>query len=118
MEEIEVWFERELAPYGFHLTPIMYNPHDFSPMRGIMYTHRHNGANRTVKLRVRITPELTNDLQAYGRTYQNEVDDYREMVINEIIREVESMGQTNPFGYEPRLIDFTPKKEITKFRFK
>jgi hypothetical protein len=118
MEEIEVWFERELTPYGFHLTPMMYNPHDFSPMRGIMYTHRHNGANRTVKLRVRITPELANDLQAYGRTYQNEVDDYREMVINEIIREVESMGQTNPFGYEPRPIDFTPKKEITKFRFK
>jgi hypothetical protein len=103
MEEIEVWFERELTPYGFHLTPMMYNPHDFSPMRGIMYTHRHNGANRTVKLRVRITPELANDLQAYG---------------NEIIREVESMGQTNPFGYEPRPIDFTPKKEITKFRFK
>lgn len=82
-----------------------------------MYTHRHNGENRTVKLRVRVTPELANDLRAYGRTYQNQVDDYREMVINEIVREVGSMGHPNPFGYEPRLIDFTPKKEMTKFKF-
>ena len=116
MEELEVWFERELAPYGFSLTPTMYNPENFSPMRGILYAHPdNNGQNRIRKLRIQITPQLTNDLQGWGRTYENEVDDYREMVIDEIMRELITYGYPNPFVHKP--IRFTPTKKITKFKF-
>jgi hypothetical protein len=124
MEEIEVWFERELAPYGFNLTPTMYDPlsfkragNYFTPMRGVMYTYPDGDQNRTVLLRTRITPELANDLQGWGRTYEDDVNDYREMVIVGVIREVVSMGHPNPFDCGLRPIDFTPKRKITKLRF-
>ena len=95
----------------------MYDPLSFTPMRGVMYTYPDGDQNRTVLLRTRITPELANDLQGWGRTYEDDVNDYREMVIVGVIREVVSMGQPNPFDCGLRPIDFTPKRKITKLRF-
>ena len=119
MEETVEWFERELGPHGFTLTPLMYDPNSFTPMMGILYTYVFNdeGQTRCVKLRAHVVPELANDLHAWGRTHNDMVDEMREMVIEQVIREVEAIGQPNPFGYEPKPINFTPKKEITTFKF-
>jgi hypothetical protein len=116
MDEIENWFENEFSPFGFNLTPTIYDVNTFTPMRGVMYTYSDDyWDSRTVKLRTRIGPELIQDMSMYGLSQNDIINEIRCVLRSELIREVELFGLPNPFG--DTLIDFTPKKKITKFKF-
>lgn len=120
MDEIEEWFLNELGHLGFSLTPTMYNPDNnfFAPYRGVLYTYPINdlGYRRCVKLRTSVTPELANDLHAWGRTHQDNVNDYRDLIVSELQREVDLMQLPIPnFGIlKPK--DFKPIQKLNRFK--
>jgi hypothetical protein len=118
MNEMEEWFLNEFGHLGFSLTHLMYNPENFVPLRGVLYTYPINdlGYRRCVKLRTSITPELANDLHAWGRTHQDNVNDYRVLIVRELQREVEDLGLPIPnFGIlKPK--DFKPIQKLNKFK--
>jgi hypothetical protein len=105
MEEIEQWFEDTLGHLGFSLTPTMYNPDTFAPIRGILYTYPidNQGHRRSVKLRTSVTPLL----------YHH----HRQLLVEELVREIERSGLPMPNFGTPKPIDFSPIKEITRFKF-
>lgn len=105
MEEIEVWFENEFGPLGFSLTPLMYDTTSFTPTRGVMF-ESVDGFSLT---RIRITPELTNDLSGGFVPLPDPREEMRELVRQEIHRFLEQHLN------KPK--DFTPKKKVTKLKF-
>jgi len=111
MDDIVIWFEREFSHLGFTLTPLTYNPFNFTPMRGIQYT---TPQGRTIGLRVRLTPELTDDLRG-NQTHETMRDEYRELIKQEMYREIET--RRLPITWVKGFVDFTPTKKITKFKF-
>ena len=115
MNEIEEWFLEEFGHLGFDLTPMMYNPDWFSPYRGILYTYPINdqGNRRCVKLRTYVTPELTQDVLGIGIDM---AEDYRDLIVRQLQREVEDLGLPIPnFGIlKPK--DFKPKQKLNKFK--
>jgi hypothetical protein len=107
MGEIEEWFEREFGPMGFYLTPIMYNPNDFVPVRGVMYNDGHGRCNLCGRMtNIRITPELANDLSGGFVPLPDPVQEQKELIRQQIYRFLDEQ--------EPRT--FTPKKFITKHK--
>lgn len=113
MGEIERWFEDTLGHLGFSLTPTMYNPENFTPIRGILYTHPINGGQRRcVKLRTSVTPELVHDISGI-----DVVQEYKDLLVEELVREIESGGLPMPNFGTPKPINFSPIKEITRFSF-
>lgn len=104
MGEIERWFEREFGPLGFYLTPLMYNPNDFTPMRGVMYNNGNEDCNLCGRLTsIKITPELANDITLpFGTTPE---DEYKDFLTREIERFLNEQTRT-----------FTPRKFITKHK--
>lgn len=103
MGEIEEWFIEEFSRYGFSVGPTMYDVTSFSPTKPIMLTR--NGQMR--KTRAHIVPEMVNDIT--GHFGISPTDEYKSLIREEIYRE---------FGTDlSYLLDFTPKKKITKLRF-
>ena len=115
MNEIEEWFLNELGHLGFSLTPTMYNPENFAPIKGILYTYPINdqGNRRCVKLRTYVTPYLVQDVVGIGIDM---AEDYRDLIVRELQREVEDLGLPIPnFGIlKPK--DFKPKQKLNKFK--
>ena len=86
MDEITTWFEEEFGHLGFTVTPLMYDPETFTPVRGILW-RRPDGAY--LRTNIGLKPEMT----------------------NESIRE-----RINTFLEENTGKDFKPKKKINKIK--
>ena len=115
MNEIEEWFLGELGHLGFSLTHTMHNPENFAPIKGILYTYPINdqGNRRCVKLRTYVTTDLVQDVVGIGIDM---AEDYRDLIVRELQREVEDLGLPIPnFGIlKPK--DFKPKQKLNKFK--
>jgi len=113
MNEISEWFLNEFGHLGFSLTPTMYNPENFAPIKGILYTYPINdqGNRRCIKLRTSVTPDLVQDIVGIDMT-----EDYRDLIVRELQREVEDLGLPIPnFGIlKPK--DFKPIQKLNKFK--
>jgi hypothetical protein len=102
VDEIEEWFEREFGHLGFTLTPIMYDPTMFTPMKGVMF---ENGDGLRLT-RMRIVPELANDVTGGFAPLPDPEQERRDLITREIYRFLDKQ--------EPK--NFTPKKNITKHK--
>lgn len=113
------WFDREFGPFGFSLTPTIYDPCDFTPKKGILYTNK-NGV--TTKLKTMIDPTMVDllcfmsrcSMDLYGGYHNNhpwEKIEVKETLMHTIMEDLKSMGI--PFyGFDL----FTPKKRMPKFK--
>lgn len=98
----EEWFLSEFGQYGFSLSQTLYDPDTFVPMRLVQLP----GGLRT---RIKITPELSDDLHVWGMTFDHHVEALRELIRMEIRKQ---------YGHLIGLSrDFTPTKKLTKFSF-
>ena len=115
MNEIVEWFLEEFGHLGFDLTPMMYNPDWFSPYRGILYTYPINdqGNRRCVKLRTYLTPDLVQDVVGIGIDM---VEDYKDLIVRELQREVEDLGLPIPNFEILKPKDFKPIQKLNKFK--
>ena len=115
MDELTEWFLGELGHLGFSLTPTMYNPENFAPIKSILYTYPINdqGNRRCVKLRTYVTTDLVQDVVGIGIDM---AEDYRDLIVRELQREVEDLGLPIPnFGIlKPK--DFKPIQKLNKFK--
>jgi len=99
----EEWFLSEFSRYGFSLSPTMYDPYTFCPIKCVMITD----GNRMYKTNIKITPELSDDLHGWGMTYDHHVEALRELIRMEVRRQ-----------YGHLLIkDFKPVERVNKFIF-
>lgn len=105
MNNIHEWFLSEFSQYGFSLSPNVYDPNNFMPMKFVMVTDGQCGTRKT---NIKLTPELANDLHAYGRTYDHHVEALRELVRMELRRQY-------PEVFKPK--DFKPMEKVNKFIF-
>ena len=115
MNEIEEWFLGELGHLGFSLTPTMHNPENFAPIKGILYTYPINdqGNRRCVKLRTYVTPDLVQDFVGIGIDM---AEDYKDLIVRELQREVEDLGLPIPNFGIPKQKDFKPTQKLNKFK--
>ena len=100
---MEDWFLSEFGPYGFTLSPTMYDPYNFMPCKVVMV----RDGNELFKTNIKITPELADDLQGYGMTYDHHVEALRELIRMEVRRQ---------YGHLMN-IDFKPKQKLDHFKF-
>lgn len=96
----EEWFLSEFGRYGFTLSMTMYDPNTFVPCKMVVLP---NG----IRSRIKITPDLSNDLQAWGMTYDHHVEALRELVRMEIRRQYGHLLSQ----------DFKPIEKIPKLNF-
>ena len=96
MDEITTWFEEEFGHLGFTVTPLMYDPETFTPVRGILW-RRPDGAY--LRTNIGLKPEMVNESR----------DDLT--IYKELIRE-----HINTFLEENTSKDFKPKKKINKIK--
>ena len=118
MNEIEEWFNEEFGHLGFSLTPVIYDPTDFSPRKGVLY----NGLMTHLK----VTPQLATDVQS---SFGSLADEYREMLKQGIYlfllkKEFDyDYDGTEPMDFEVEYLyrkdrKLDPKKKLPKFKFK
>ena len=70
MDEITKWFEEEFGHLGFTVTPLMYDPETFTPVRGILW-RRPDGAY--LRTNIGLKPEMTYEsLREYINTFLEE----------------------------------------------
>jgi hypothetical protein len=100
MNEIEEWFLNEFVDWGFSLSPMIFNPEDFSPCRMVLWEDQ-NG--RTMNTGIKITPDLATDVNHH---YLNAVLEYRQLII----------GHINRFLLENGKKDFKPRKKLNKLK--
>jgi hypothetical protein len=92
MDEVSEWFLEEFGYLGFDVTPIMYNPDTFTPIRGVLW-RRHDGAY--IITNIKITTELITDVE------------YKSLLRDAVNNFLESQGYRE---------DFTPNKKINKLK--
>ena len=92
MNEITEWFLLEFGHLGFDVTPTMYNPNNFTPIKGVLW-RRHDGAY--IITNIKITTELITDVE------------YKLLLIDAVNNFLESQGYRK---------DFTPNKKINKLK--
>lgn len=93
VDEIEEWFLTEFGHLGFIVTPTLYNPNTFIPIRKVIYNNRMTNITIT---------NLCDDIiggQDVGEEYKHLL---RALINNFLNEEKET---------------FTPDKKITKFKF-
>jgi hypothetical protein len=98
MDDIIEWFESEFGPLGFSLTPTMYNPDTFSPIKGVRFRSPNGGP--MLLTRIRVTPNI--DIP---------IDEYKELIRNEIVFFLE-----NEISVINKEKDFKPTKKIHKLK--
>lgn len=97
MNEITEWFLLEFGHLGFDVTPTMYNPDNFTHIKGVLW-RRHDGAY--IITDIKITTELiTNNVMSYV--------EYKSLLIDDVNNFLESQGYRK---------DFTPNKKINKLK--
>ena len=97
MNEISEWFLNEFGHLGFSLTPIMYNPDTFTPVKGVIFKP-YNGP--MIVTRIRIAPIFEDII---GEDIETE---YKYIVTQEIHRFLEEQG----------IKDFKPTQKLNKFK--
>jgi len=100
MDEISQWFEEEFGHLGFMITPLMYNPETFTPVRGVLW-RRPDGNH--VKTNIGIYPELVDDLISHV----DPVVEYKSLLRDSVNNFLESQDYTK---------DFKPNKKINKLK--
>lgn len=100
MDEITTWFEEEFRHLGFTVTPLMYDPETFTPVRGILW-RRPDGAY--LRTNIGLKPEIVDDLRG---DYLDTLTSYKELIREHI----------NTFLEENTSKDFKPKKKINKIK--
>lgn len=101
MDEISEWFQEVYGYLGFTVTPYIYDPNDFTPIRGVLWK-RPNGS--MVKTNIRISVELFHDLTS---SYHDPLLEYKSLLIDAVNDFLESQN------YEK---DFKPRKKISKLK--
>ena len=104
MDDIVEWFESEFGSLGFSLTPLIYDPYTFSPVRGVRFK-LPNGGPMTLT-RIRITPNINIDM-----ALDIPIDEYKELIRNEIVFFLE-----NEISVINKEKDFKPTKKINKLK--
>ena len=97
MNEIEEWFLEEFGHLGFDLTPMMYNPESFTPVRKVIYEGE-------VVPYIQITPELAQDLSS--AFWVDAVEELRNLIREALLRFLE----------ERKPKDFKPMQNLNKFK--
>jgi len=97
MDEISQWFLNEFGYLGFSLTPIMYNPDTFTPLKRVRFKP-YNGPMIVTRIRISTIIE-----DIIGEDIETE---YKYIVTQEIHRFLEEQG----------IKDFKPKHKINKFK--
>jgi hypothetical protein len=112
LSEIEEWFLEEFGHLGFSITPTTYDPFTFVPHKGVMY--RTDQGDRLTH--IKITPDMIHDLNSYFRLdSEQEYKNLLRMAVTDFLENQTYRAEwVTP---QPTVIDFTPKKKITKFRF-
>lgn len=101
MSEIEEWFLSQFSDWGFSMSPMIYDPVNFTPCRMVLWEDQ-NG--RTINTGIKITPDLASDINHH---YLNPVLEYRELII----------GYINNFLLEQnRKKDFKPTQKLNRFK--
>lgn len=95
------WFLEEFGPYRVTLSNTVYDPYNFSPHKMVVLPNGY-------VTRIKLTPELADDLRGWGVTYESQVEDYRELIRQELYR-------LYPEVFKPK--DFKPKENLLKFKF-
>lgn len=95
----EEWFYSEFGQYGFTLSPTMYDAITFCPMKLVQ------SPDRSIRGRIKITPELADDLRGWGMSYDHQVEELRELIRMEMRIQYPNILKPN---------DFKPKKELKK----
>lgn len=104
MDDIVEWFESEFGPLGFSLTPTMYDPDTFSPVKAVRFRSPNGGP--MLLTRIRITPNMIIDA-----VFNISIDEYKELIRNEIVFFLEN--EISNFNKEK---DFKPTKKINKLK--
>lgn len=91
MGEIETWFLGEFGHLGFDVTPMIYDPFTFTPVRKVTYRNRMTN--------ILITPEMSGG-------YFEPIVEYKQLLIYSIDRFLTEQKR-----------DFTPIKKISKLKF-
>ena len=98
MNEIEEWFLEEFGHLGFDLTPMMYNPESFTPVRRVIYEGE-------VIPFLQITPEIARDLSS-AFLGVDVVEEYRNLIRERLLQFLE----------ERKPKDFKPMQKLNKFK--
>lgn len=98
MGEIVEWFLTEFGHLGFDVTPIIYDPFTFTPVRKVTYRNR--------VINILITPEIANDISGGFARIPDPVVEYKQLLREVVYRFLTELKR-----------DFTPIKEITKLKF-
>jgi len=97
MNEIEEWFLEEFGHLGFDLTPMMYNPESFTPVRKVIYEGE-------VVPYIQITPEVARDLSS--AFWVDAVEELRNLIREALLQFLE----------ERKGKDFKPMQKLNKFK--
>lgn len=95
------WFLEEFGPYGFSLTPMIYDPNSFAPNKSVIDP---NG----VLTHVKVTPELADDLKGWGVAHDFVTEAYKDLIR-------QTLKTTYPEIFKPK--DFIPQQRLGKFKF-
>jgi hypothetical protein len=104
MEEIVQWFENEFGHLGFSVTAQLYNPDTFEPYKGVLFCHPQVNGGHVFKTRIRIVPELVNDLN-----HVDIVGEIKTLLRESVISILEEHGLNINWAK-----DFKPKQKINK----
>jgi len=95
------WFLNEFGQYGFTLSMTQYDANTFMPIKVVC----EPGSGRFT--RIRLSPELADDLHGWGMTHDHHVEALRELIRMEI------RGQYSHLLRQ----DFKPIEKIPKLNF-
>ena len=100
MNEIEEWFLEEFGHLGFVLTPMLYNPESFTPVRKVIYRGE-------VVPYIQITPEVAQDLSLqHPDLGVDVVEELRNYIREALLRFLEKRKDK----------DFKPMQKLNKFK--
>ena len=100
MNEIEEWFLEEFGHLGFDLTPMMYNPESFTPVRKVIYEGEEVPY-------LQITPEVAQDLPLQQLYFGVDVvEELRNYIREVLLRFLENRKDK----------DFKPIQKLNKFK--
>lgn len=99
MNEIEEWFLNEFGHLGFDLTPMMYNPEWFTPVRKVIYEGE-------VVPYIQITPYVSQDITGGFVPLPDPIIELRNYIRETLLRFLE----------ERKLKDFKPIQKLNKFK--
>ena len=99
---MEEWFLEEFGPYGFKVTPTLYNPDTFTPCKKVIHP-------KGFLTSINLTADLINDINGWSVPSKEWVIEEHKVIIREYLL------STYPEVFEKK--DFTPKQRLEQFKF-